>query len=208
MNKQDIDVQFHKYKGYIITICKQVAQATLSDTEDLYQESYIRLRKILNNWKPDRNKSVKSYISNYLKPELILVASNRNSLIKLSIREKRNKNEQINISSISTKDDEEIEYLLKSTDNIQEQYDTELYYKYLMQLFRKAGLSKKEKVILLFLTDDTYSYTPKSKRVGRLAEYYNIYPQQVYRYKRTSLNKVKDYLWRHREVERYFNREY
>ena len=169
MNKQDIDTQFHKYKGYIITICKQVAQATRSDTEDLYQESYIRLRKILNNWKPDRNKSVKSYISNYLKPELILVASNRNSLIKLSIREKRDKNEQINISSISTKDDEEIEYLLKSTDNIQERYDTELYYKYLMLLFRKAGLSEKEKVILLFLTDDTYSYTPKSKRVMKIA---------------------------------------
>ena len=194
MNKQDIDVQFHKYKGYIITICKQVAQATLSDTEDLYQESYIKLRKILNNWKPDRNKSVKSYISNYLKPELILVASNRNSLIKLSIKEKRNKNEQISISSISTKDDEEIEYLLKSTDNIQERYDTELYYKYLMLLFRKAGLSEKEKVILLFLTDDTYSYTPKSKRVRKIAEYYNIYPQQVYRDKRTTLNKDKDYL--------------
>ena len=157
MNKQDIDVQFHKYKGYIITICKQVAQATLSDTEDLYQESYIRLRKILNNWRPDRNKSVKSYISNYLKPELTLVASNRNSLIKLSIRDKRDKKEQISISSILTKDDEEIEYLLKSTDNVQEQYDTELYYKYLMRLFRKAGLSKKEKTILLFLTDDTYS---------------------------------------------------
>ena len=208
MNKQDIDTQFHKYKGYIITICKQVAQATRSDTEDLYQESYIRLRKILNNWRPDKNKSVKSYISNYLKPELTLVASNRNSLIKLSIRDKRDKKEQISISSILTKDDEEIEYLLKSTDNVQEQYDTELYYKYLMRLFRKAGLSKKEKTILLFLTDDTYSYTPKSKRVKRLAEYYNIYPQQVYRYKRTALNKIKDYLLRHKEVERYFNCEY
>lgn len=208
MNKQDIDTQFYKYKGYIITICKQVAQATRSDIEDLYQESYIRLRKILNNWRPDRNKSIKSYIGNYLKPELILVASNRNSLIKLSIREKRDKNEQVSISSISTKDDEEIEYLLKSTDDIQERYDTELYYKYLMRLFRKAGLSEKEKAILLFLTDDTYSYTPKSKRVGRLAEYYNIYPQQVYRYKKTALNKVKDYLLKHREVERYFNREY
>ena len=208
MNKQNIDTQFYKYKGYIITICKQVAQATRSDIEDLYQESYIRLRKILNNWRPDRNKSVKSYIGNYLKPELILVASNRNSLIKLSIKEKRDKNEQINISSISTKDDEEIEYLLKSTDNIQEQYDTELYYKYLTRLFRKAGLSEKEKTILLFLTDDTYSYTPKSKRVRRLAEYYNIYPQQVYRYKKTALNKVKNYLLRHREVKRYFNREY
>ena len=208
MNKQDIDTQFHKYKGYIITICKQVAQATRSDTEDLYQESYIRLRKILNNWRPDKNKSVKSYISNYLKPELTLVASNRNSLIKLSIRDKRDKKEQISISSILTKDDEEIEYLLKSTDNVQEQYDTELYYKYLMRLFGKAGLSKKEKTILLFLTDETYCYTPKSKRVGRLAEYYNIYPQQVYRYKRTALNKIKDYLLRHKEVERYFNCEY
>lgn len=208
MNKQDIDVQFHKYKGYIITICKQVAQATRSDSEDLYQESYIRLRKILNNWRPDRNKSVKSYISNYLKPELALVVSNRNSLIKLSIREKRDKNKQVSISSISTKDDEEIEYLLKSTDDIQERYDTELYYKYLMRLFRKAGLSKKEKTILLFLTDDTYFYTPKPKRVKRLAEYYNIYPQQVYRYKRVALNKVKDYLLRHKEVERYFNCEY
>ena len=208
MNKQDIDTQFHKYKGYIITICKQVAQATRSDTEDLYQESYIKLRKILNNWRPDKNKSVKSYISNYLKPELTLVASNRNSLIKLSIRDKRDKKEQISISSILTKDDEEIEYLLKSTDNVQEQYDTELYYKYLMRLFRKARLSEKEKVILLFLTDDTYSYTPKSKRVGKLAEYYNIYPQQVYRYKRTALNKIKDYLLRHKEVERYFNCEY
>lgn len=208
MNKQDIDTQFYKYKGYIITICKQVAQATRSDSEDLYQESYIRLRKILNNWRPDRNKSVKSYISNYLKPELILVASNRNSLIKLSIREKRDKKEQVSISSISTRDDEEIEYLLKSNDDVQEWCDTELYYKYLIRLFKKAGLSEKEKTILLFLTDDTYSYTPKSKRVGRLAEYYNIYPQQVYRYKRTALNKVKDYLLRHREVERYFNREY
>ena len=66
MNKQDIDVQFHKYKGYIITICKQVAQATLSDTEDLYQESYIRLRKILNSWKPNRNKSVKRFIFYYI----------------------------------------------------------------------------------------------------------------------------------------------
>lgn len=208
MNKQDIDTQFHKYKGYIITICKQVAQATHSDSEDLYQESYIRLRKILNNWRPDRNKSVKSYISNYLKLELMLAASNKNSLIKLSIREKRDKNKQISINSISTKDNKEIEYLLKSTDDIQERYDTELYYKYLMRLFEKVGLSKKEKTILLFLTDDTYSYTPKPKRVKRLAEYYNIYPQQVYRYKRTALNKVRDYLLRHREVERYFNREY
>lgn len=208
MNKQKIDEYFFKYKGYILTICKQVAQNTISETEDLYQESYIKLRKILNSYKINKGESVKSYISNYLKPELTLVASNRNSLIKLSIRAKRNKEKQLSVNSISTQSGEEMEQLLAFTDNIQERYDTELYYKYLIKLFRRAGLNKREKIILLFLMDDTYAYTPKSARVGRLAKYFGIFPQQVYRYKKTALEKCKNYLLKHEKFKEYFNYEY